>query len=89
MHLNTNLKLENTYLPHYNYFIYNFLLMEKLKFLLVVIIIGLFGLNGVSAFDEHRKVAEEYIESVSTFDHFWKGKNPHISGEKSFFISGG
>lgn len=59
--------------------------MEKLKFLLVVIIIWLFWLNWVSAFDEHRKVVEEYIESVSTFDHFWKWKNPHISSEKSFF----
>lgn len=42
-------------------------------------------MNWVSAFDEYRKVAEEYIKQQSLEDFYWVNKWPYISSEREFF----
>ncbi|RKW22629.1 hypothetical protein D8B46_05025, partial [Candidatus Gracilibacteria bacterium] len=49
-------------------------------------IFGLFGINsGVFASDEHRKIAEDYLNEQKVVDYYWQGQSPYISNEKPFY----
>ncbi|RAL57692.1 hypothetical protein BLD25_02055 [Candidatus Gracilibacteria bacterium GN02-872] len=67
-------------------------LLFKLKFmkkifliLFSVLIINLVPNLDTFASSNTKEVANKYIQDASTFDYFWKGKNPKIVSEKLFY----
>ena len=67
-------------------------LLFKLKFmkkifliLFSVLIINLVPNLDTFASSNTKEVANKYIQDASTFDYFWKWKNPKIVSEKLFY----